>query len=231
MNDISYLWFYNNKKVGTWLTDIIRYASGGISNWAFVLPQPGKLNAIGLKYFLTSYTLLKGLFPDQHRGRVWSSGASCIGFPANSFVNYIWKTNERPVLNNVQVFSHIVWCYWHCCGNGLCILKCLKLEAVMKIALNWPKKLVLDKCWSWSKCKNSQCQKQLKDFQTQSSSLQKRVQLALLSNVCWEKSQINKKKYEYHYLNVENIKCGSDLWRSTYWSFDDIGVQANRDES
>jgi hypothetical protein len=82
---------------------MIRYASGGISNWAFTLPLLGKLSAIGLKYFLTSYTLLKGLFPYQHRGRVWSSGASFMGFPANSFVNYIWKSNERPM----SIFSYI----------------------------------------------------------------------------------------------------------------------------
>lgn len=98
------------------------------------------------------------------------------------------------MLSNVSIFSCITkeinnsrW-HWFNHGNALCILK---LEDIVKIAFNLPKKLVLDKRQSWSKCKNSRCQKQQKDFQIRSSSLQRWVQLPPLSNVCWDKSQIS----------------------------------------
>lgn len=77
----------SNKYYVQVLTDIIRYASGGISNWGLAFLPLGNLNARGLKYLLTSRILSKGFSLFQQNGRVRSSVAS-LSFLLNPFFIY-----------------------------------------------------------------------------------------------------------------------------------------------
>lgn len=87
-NVILLLALQKNKKGKQMLTDMIRYDSGGTSNWLLDLPPFVKLRAKGLKYFLTSRTFLNGLRPLQQSGSVWSSNASSKGLPESSLFTY-----------------------------------------------------------------------------------------------------------------------------------------------
>lgn len=89
------------------LTEMMRYPSGGISNWDLLRQPLEKLNARDLKYFLMSRVLLKGFLPLQQKGRVRSSVASFRDFPLKSLC--ICKATTMHHSHNNVVLEFIKW--------------------------------------------------------------------------------------------------------------------------